>query len=68
MYIHRFKKGGSPKSSGFLAWGGCVGESIYGAPDKEDGLQIAGANMFAYNPLTPWYYHGDRKNWLLLPD
>jgi hypothetical protein len=39
---------------------GVSGRVSYGAPDREDGLQIAEANMFAYNPLTHWYYHGDR--------
>ena len=39
---------------------GVSGRVSYGAPDREDGLQIAGANMFVYNPLTHWYYYGDR--------
>ena len=33
---------------------GVSGRVSNGAPDKEDGLQIAGANMFVYNPLTHW--------------
>lgn len=57
MYIHRSKNGGTPITSGFLAWGGCVGESnlwcATRAATPRRLLQIAGANMFvSYVLLT----------------